>query len=228
MENNENKEIKVSSANKRAKKAERRDAKAARKAANKIEEKNTRPNNLLLGIMIFGVLIVMFGFVKGYNYFSKDASIEAYLEKNKDSYTNMMWDAYSTANITAEGNSMKLVVDSVVEGDLETELKEFYESEDGEKQLKNLAAYFLTNIKPNVRGFSGDITATVNLQGEELKTVSMTYKEAKKFLKDLEKEQAEAAETESETQDNADSATTDEATDDAAAEETTDEASDNN
>ena len=61
--------VKVSS--KRIKKAERREAKAARKAANKIEEKKTRPNNLLIGIMIFAVVVGMFAFVLGYNYFQQ-------------------------------------------------------------------------------------------------------------------------------------------------------------
>ena len=68
----EEKPVKVSS--KRIKKAERREAKAARKAANKIEEKKSRPNNLLIGLMIFGVVVGMFAFVLGYNYFSKPSN----------------------------------------------------------------------------------------------------------------------------------------------------------
>ena len=76
----EEKTEKVSS--KRIKKAQRREAKAARKAANKIEEKKSRPNNALIALLIFGVLVGMFAFVLGYNYFSKPATIEKYIEKN--------------------------------------------------------------------------------------------------------------------------------------------------
>ena len=72
----ENKEIKASTEAKRQKKADRRDAKAARKEANKVEEKKSRPNNIILAIMIFGVLIIMFAFAGGYNYFSKPANVE--------------------------------------------------------------------------------------------------------------------------------------------------------
>ena len=59
--NTEVTEVKVSS--KRIKKAERREAKAARKAANRIEEKKTTPNNALIALLIFGVVIAMFAFV---------------------------------------------------------------------------------------------------------------------------------------------------------------------
>ena len=49
----ENKELKASTEAKRQKKADRRDAKAARKEANKVEEKKSRPNNIILAVMIF-------------------------------------------------------------------------------------------------------------------------------------------------------------------------------
>ena len=71
----ENKEIKASTEAKRQMKADRRDAKAARKEANRVEDKKTRPNNILLAILIFGVVLVMFGVSAGYNYFSKPANI---------------------------------------------------------------------------------------------------------------------------------------------------------
>ena len=193
---NENRELKASTIAKREKKSARREAKAARKAANQVEEKKSRPNNIILAIMIFGVLLVMFAAVKGYTYFSKDASIEAYIANNggEETYGSMALDAYTTANITAEGNSMKLVV-SVDPGDDEeiADLyKEYYEGDDGEESLKYFAAYYLTSIKPEVRGFSADVKASLEVGGEEIKTVEMTYKEAKKFLEADDEEDADA------------------------------------
>lgn len=97
--------VKVSS--KRIKKAERREAKAARKAANKIEEKKSRPNNLLIGVLIFGVVVGMFAFVLGYNYFSKPATIAKYIEKNggEEAFGNMQIDEYTTADVTEIGRA---------------------------------------------------------------------------------------------------------------------------
>ena len=78
MDNNQ----KASTAANREKKRVRREAKAARKAPNLIEEKKSRPNNALIALMIFGVLVGMFAFVLGYNYFSKPATIAKYIEEN--------------------------------------------------------------------------------------------------------------------------------------------------
>ena len=210
--------VKVSS--KRIKKAERREAKAARKAANKIEEKKSRPNNALIALLIFGVVIAMFAFVIGYNYFSKPATIEKYIEKNggEEAYGNMQMDAYTTANITADGNSMKIVM--TVDGSDENiakQAKEYYEGEDGEEQVKQIAAYFLTNIKPQTRAFSADVKATLSVGKDELQSVEMSYKDAKKYLEDLEKEAEKEA-----SDDTADA--TEEAADDA--EESADTAAD--
>lgn len=214
--------VKVSS--KRIKKAERREAKAARKAANKIEEKKTRPNNALIALLIFGVVIAMFAFVLGYNYFSKPATIAKYIEKNggEEAYGNMQMDAYTTANITADRNSMKIVM--TVDGSDEAiakQAKEYYEGEDGEEQVKQIAAYFLTTIKPQTRAFSADVKATLSVGDEELQSVEMSYKEAKKYLKDLEKKSEEEA------ADDAADATEDTADDAAdAAEDAADDAAD--
>ena len=163
----ENREVKASTAAKREKKRAGREAKAARKAANQVEEKKSRPNNIVLTIMIFGVLILMFAFVTGYNYFSKAASIEKYIEDNggEDSY-----------------GSVAIVFDTEVDEDLKEDYVDFYPSEIGEQQLKYVAAYYLGGIKPNTRGFSGDVTITANVNGEEAATESLTYKEAKDIL----------------------------------------------
>ena len=175
----EEKPVKVSS--KRIKKAERREAKAARKAANLIEEKKSRPNNALIALMIFGVLVGMFAFVLGYNYFSKPATIAKYIEENggEEVYGSIQLDMYSTASITADGNSMKIdMTVNDIEG-LEGAAEEYYKSEDGAEQLKQTAAYVLTTIKPETRAFSADVTAVVKSGDEELQSVKMTYKEAK-------------------------------------------------
>ncbi len=217
-EKNVEQPVKVSS--KRIKKTQRREAKAARKAANKIEEKRTTPNNGLIALLIFGVVVGMFAFVLGYNYFSKPATIEKYLEKNggEEAYGSMQIDEITTAAITAKGNSMNVVM--TVDGSDETITgiaKEFYSGENGEKELKNYAAYFITGIKPQTRAFSADVKATIKVGDEELKTVEMTYKEAKQYLEDAQKQAEEDAEAEEESSDEA-------AEEDAeAAEEPTDE-----
>ena len=214
MENEKNtveeKPVKVSS--KRIKKAERREAKAARKAANIKEDKSSRPNNGLIAILIFGVVIAMFAFVLCYNYFSKPATIEKYIEKNggADTYGSMQIDEYTTANITAKGNSMNIEMTVDDSEELIAEMvKEFYTGEDGEDQVKDIAAYFITNMKPQTRAFSADVKATVKLGKEELQSVKMTYKEAKDFLKeeaDKAKEQAEEAQKEEKAEEEADDA----------------------
>lgn len=193
--------MKASTAAKREKKAARRDEKAARKAANQIEEKKSRPNNLLLAIMIFGVLILMFVFVKGYNYFSMDPSIEKYIENNggEETFGSMAIDQYTNANITAEGNSLKIELNTTVEDDEQVDsLKEFYGGDDWEDQMKYIGAYFLTSMKNQTRGFSGDVTVVSNVNGEEVKSISLTLKEAKEEMEPDEEETDADAEAEDE------------------------------
>ena len=184
---------------KRQKKKEQREAKAARKAANAEKEKKTTPNNKLLAALIFGILIAMFVFVGAYNYFSKPASIEKYIEENggEELYSNMQMDEYTTANITAKGNNLNIEMTAETDDEEGIEaIKDFYGGEDGEHNLKDLGAYFLTTMKPEVRGFSGKVDVKLTLNGEELNSISMTYSEAKKFLKEEEKESEEEDEEE--------------------------------
>lgn len=188
---------KASTAAKRAKKAERRDAKASRKAANIVEEKRNRPNNLLLGILIFGVLIGMFAFVKGYNYYKLEPSIQSYIKNNggKEAYGSMMVDEHTTAAVTAKKNNMKIAL--TCEPDSEDEVKEFtdyYKGDDGTDQLKYIGAYMLTTMKPECRGLSANVDVNVKVKGEEVNKVSMTYNEAKKYLKEQEKKAQEESE----------------------------------
>ena len=194
--------VKVSS--KHIKKAERREAKAARKAANRIEEKKARPNNGLIALLIFGVVIAMFAFVLGYNYFSKPATIAQYIEDNggEEVYGSMQIDGYTTAAITADGNSMNIAMNVETDDEeLISQATEYYKGDDGLDQIKYLAAYFLTSMKPETRAFSADVKAQVTLGDDELNSVEMTYKEAKDYLEELQKEAEvdaeEAAEDES-------------------------------
>lgn len=180
---------------KRIKKAQRREAKAARKAANKIEEKNSRPNNALIAILIFGVVIAMFAFVLGYNYFSKPATIAKYIEDNggEEAYGSIMLDAYTTAAITAEGNSMNIEVTSATDDEnVAQQIRDYYGGEDGKEQVEYLASYFLTGIKPQTRALSADVKASFKLNDEELNTAELTYKEAKALM-EAEEEEAEEA-----------------------------------
>lgn len=186
------------------KKRERREAKAARKAANMVEEKKSRPNNLFLGVLIFGVLVGMFAFVAGYNYFSKPASIEKYIEEagGADAYGNLQMDEYTTASVTAKGNTMNIDMTAETEDEeaIKT-IKESYGGDDGKEQMEDLAAYFLTSMKPQVRGFGADANVKMTLNGEELNSIKMTYSEAKKHLKEAEEEAEEEAETEADADD---------------------------
>lgn len=186
-------DLKASTERKRREKAERREAKAARKEANKIEEKKTRPNNILLAALIIGVLVAMFAFVGGYNYFNKPASIEAYLDESGmlEMYSNMAYDDHSSMKMKAEDNTLKIVV-KVNEDATDEQVKE-YTSEDGEKQLNYTAASLLTGFKPEARGFGGEVRIAVKKGDETIFYNKMSYSEAKKFLKKLEKEAEEEA-----------------------------------
>lgn len=181
------------------KKKERREAKAARKAANAVEEKKSRPNNLLLGLLIFGVLVAMFAVSGGYNYFQKPADIEKYIEDTggEEVYGNVMVDGYTVAKVTAKGNSVDVEMTAEVEDEeIAKLLKEQYSGDEGKKNIEQIGASLLTNMKPNTRAFSADANIKMTLNKEELNSSKITYSQAKKILKDLEKEAEEAAESE--------------------------------
>lgn len=190
------------------KKKEAREAKAARKAANIVEEKKSRPNNTLLAILILGGLIGMFVFAAGYNYLSMPESLQEYIKENSASYSNMQIDDYTVATFSAEGNSMNIDLNSTVEeGVMEEYLKEIYSGDEGKEQLEDLAAYFLTGMKPAVRGFNADVTIKMIINGTEINSAKLTYKEAKKKLKDAEKESEEEADDEADSDDDLDADT---------------------
>jgi acyl-CoA thioesterase len=189
----DNKEIKASTEAKRQKKADRRDAKAARKEANKVEEKKSRPNNIILAIMIFGVLIIMFAFAGGYNYFSKPANVEKYVTDNAidQMYKKTPITEHSTMTLKAEKNTLKIWV-NIDEDAPEDEVKQ-YQGEDGTDTLKNMGSYFLTSIKPQTRALSANVKVKVKQGDETINYVEMSYKEAKKYIEDAQKEAEESA-----------------------------------
>ena len=189
----DNKEIKASTEAKRQKKADRRDAKAARKEANKVEEKKSRPNNIILAIMIFGVLIIMFAFAGGYNYFSKPANVEKYVADNAidQMYKKTPITEHSTMTLKAEKNTLKIWI-NIDEDAPEDEVKQ-YQGEDGTDTLKNMGSYFLTSIKPQTRALSANVKVKVKQGDETINYVEMSYKEAKKYIEDAQKEAEESA-----------------------------------
>ncbi len=189
----DNKEIKASTEAKRQKKADRRDAKAARKEANKVEEKKSRPNNIILAIMIFGVLIIMFAFAGGYNYFSKPANVEKYVADNAidQMYKKTPITEHSTMTLKAEKNTLKIWI-NIDEDAPEDEVKQ-YQGEDGTDTLKNMGSYFLTSIKPQTRALSANVKLKVKQGDETINYVEMSYKEAKKYIEDAQKEAEESA-----------------------------------
>ena len=199
----ENKELKASTEAKRQKKAERRDAKAARKEANKVEEKKSRPNNIVLALMIFGVIILMFAFAGGYNYFQKPANIEKYMKDNGvlDMYQDVPVSEHTTMKLGADKNTIKIWLNIDAP---KKEIKQ-YKGEDGTETLKNMGAYFLTSTKPETRALSGTVKVKVKQGDETVNYLKMSYSEAKKFVKEAqkkaEKEAEEAEETEAGTDD---------------------------
>ena len=194
----ENKELKASTEAKRQKKAERRDAKAARREANKVEEKKSRPNNIVLALMIFGVLIIMFAFAGGYNYFSKPATIEKYMTDNgiDQMYSGVPVTEHTTMTLKADKNTVKIWL-NIAEDAPDSELEQ-YKGEDGTKTLKNMGAYFLTSMKPQTRALSGTVKIKAKQGDETVNYVKMSYSEAKKFAKEAQKEAEEGIDTDAE------------------------------
>ena len=199
----ENREMKASTEANRQKKAERREAKAARKEANKAEEKKTRPNNIVLAVMIFGIMIIMFAVAGGYNYFSKPATIEDYITDNgiDQMYSDIAVSQYTTMKLRGDKNTVKIWFN--IDEDAPDSETELYQGEEGDETLKDTAAYFLTSIKPQTRALSGKVKVKAKKGDESVNYVEMTYSEAKKYIKEAQKkaeEEAEAEEAEGDTE----------------------------
>lgn len=174
--------VKISS--KRQRKIDNREAKAARKAKNKVEESQKRPNNLIIFILIFGVLIVMFGFIWGYNYFSKEASIESYIESNggKDTFGSIAVDEKTNISIEAVKNDMTITIN--MKDMAKKDAEKAYAGEDGDKQMKFIGAYYLNAMKPYTRAFSAQADVVAKLDGKEFNKVTVKYKDAKKIMEE--------------------------------------------
>ena len=207
----ENKELKASTEAKRQKKAERRDAKAARKEANRVEEKKSRPNNIVLALMIFGVIILMFAFAGGYNYFQKPANIEKYMKDNGvlDMYQDVPVSEHTTMKLGADKNTIKIWL-NIDEDAPKKEIKQ-YKGEDGTETLKNMGAYFLTSTKPETRALSGTVKVKVKQGDETVNYLKMSYSEAKKFVKEAQEKAENEAEEAEETEVDTDAAAEDDA-----------------
>ena len=179
---------------KRKKKADRREAKAARKEANKVEENKKRPNNKVLAILIFGVLIGMFAFVGLYNHFSKPANIEKYMEENgmADLYNDAAVDNYTTMTMKADKNTLKIWLK--IAEDAPEDVVEQYTGEDGTKLLKEWGSYYLSSLRPLARGTGAEVKVKVKQGDESVNYVRLSYREAKKFIKEAQKEAEEEAE----------------------------------
>ncbi len=200
----DNKEIKSSTEAKRQRKADRREAKAARKEANKVEEKKSRPNNIILALMIFGVLIVMFAFAGGYNYFNKPATIEKYMKDNgiDQMYNEVPVSEHTTMKLKADKNTVKIWL-NIDEDATEEEIAQ-YQGDEGTDTLKNMGAYFLTSMKPQTRALSGTVKIKAKQGDKTINYVEMSNSEAKKFIKEAQKKAEEEAAKESESDAEAD------------------------
>jgi len=164
------------------KKRENREAKAERKAKNQVKEEQKRPSNKVLAIMIFGVLLIMFVFVGGYNMSKKEASIQSYIKNNggKDAYSNMMIDEETILNVTAKKNNMKVVF-KVTTDDAKA-AKETYDGEHQEEFVKYVAAYYLNDIKPQTRAIFAKADCVIKINGKEYKTYTVRYGKADKII----------------------------------------------
>ena len=171
---------KQSTLNNRAKKAERREAKALRKEKNKVEDKKSRPNNFIIFLIICLILGGIFGGVMLYNYMQKSPSIEKYIEENKEMYGEQEIYEGATMKYEAKGNS--LTITNTIKTEDADSFKEYYSSDEGKESIRQMAASQLETIKPNVRGMSADATMKVVVNGKEIVKEKVTHKEAKKIL----------------------------------------------
>ena len=119
----------------------------------------------------------------GIKYFQKEATIASYLKANKDTYTNMQFDAYSTADVTAKRNRMTIAIKAETDDKKVTkEMKEYYAGEDAQKTLKEIGAYYLVTIKPQTRAIYADARVSVTLNGEELAKTDLTTFDADRIM----------------------------------------------
>lgn len=158
----------------------------------KIISEGKRPSNLLIFLLIFGIIFVFFAGIFGYRYFSKPATIQKFLKENKETYKDFYYTESTLVKFSAKKNSLLMTLTVEAEDEYVKEAEEFYKSDDGKDQFKYMAAAYLTEIKPQTRALSADVTITVSLNEKEMINETMTYKEAKDFMKEMVKKYEES------------------------------------
>ena len=153
----------------------------------KTQTKQSRPNNALIALLIFGTMAVMFAVVWGYKYFQLTPSIEKYMENmgGEALFSNMEIDDDTVMSITADGNKMTIVTDVTAKDEkAEKAAKKEYTGDDATENMEYLAAYYLYSMKSGCRGLTASAKYTVNVNKKEVNSVSVSYRKAKKILKD--------------------------------------------
>ena len=136
----------------------------------------------------------------GYKWFQKDASIQKYLNKEENaSMKEMQMDEYTTLKLSAKKNDMKMqfIVDTsdASKDELES-MEEYYKSEDAQDYIKYMASVYLTDMKTNTRALKPTIKYSIKLGDKVIKTEKLTYRMAKKFIKEQQEATEETQETE--------------------------------
>lgn len=167
---------------KRAEKAANREAKAARKEVHVVEDKKKRMGNGLLALLIFGVVALMFAVAWGYNYFSKEASIEAYINNHggAEAYSNIAIGEGQTLSVTAEKNNLNVVLDMTNEN--ADEQKKYFESEEGAGWMKYIGAYYLATMKPTCRGMSATANIAANVNDKQVASSEVKWADVDEIL----------------------------------------------
>lgn len=166
----------------RAEKAALRDAKEDRKAAYSEEQKKAKLSNLVLAIIIFGTLFLMFIIPWGYNYFQKDASIEAYINNRggATAFQGIQIDKNKVAALSADGNQLYVTITDSSKN-TEKEIK-YYKGDDGQEEMKFISSYFLSIIRPDVRGFTASAVCTANVGKKKAAELTVRYSQVEEIL----------------------------------------------
>ena len=137
----------------------------------------------------------MFAVAGGYNYFSKPATIEKYVTDNgiDQMYNDIAVSEHTTMTLRAEKNTLKIWLN--IDEDAPQDEIDLYKGEDGTKTLKNMGSYFLTSMKPATRALSGTVKIKVKQGDESVNYIKMSYGDAKKFIKEAQKEAEEATDS---------------------------------
>ena len=188
--------MKESTKNNRLKKEERRTNKAAKKAKNTKKDKVSKPNNLLIFLVIVLVVGGVFGGVKGYNWSKKDASIQKFLSKEENaSMKEIQIDEYTTIKLSAKKNDMTmqfLVDTSDIKDDELKSIEEYYNKDETQDYVKYMASLYLMDMKSNTRALNPTIKYSIKLGDKAIKTEKLTYRLAKKCIKEQQEKTKEA------------------------------------